>query len=115
MGRNRNSGGREIKVILPTFEGGGTHVNVSGVALAKNAPNKGDAIKLLEFLASDEGQQPYAHANFEYPVKPGVAADAIISALGPLKVDSLTLQEIAAQRKTASELVDKVGFDSGAS
>jgi iron(III) transport system substrate-binding protein len=114
-GPEQEKWGAAIKVILPTFEGGGTHVNVSGVAIARNAPNKDDAIRLLEFLASDEGQQLYAHANFEYPAKPGVAADAIISALGPFTVDTLTLPEIAAQRKTASELVDKVGFDSGAS
>jgi iron(III) transport system substrate-binding protein len=110
-GPEQEQWGAAIKVILPTFEGGGTHVNVSGAALAKHAPNKAEAIQLLEFLASDEGQQLYADANFEYPVKPGVPADELIAELGPLTVDSLTLQEIAAQRKLASELVDKVGFD----
>lgn len=110
-GPEQEEWGKAIKVILPTFEGGGTHVNVSGAALAKNAPNKDDAIKLLEFLVSDEAQEIYANANFEYPVKPGVAANALIAELGALTVDSLTLQEIAAQRKAASELVDKVGFD----
>lgn len=110
-GPEQEEWGNAIKVILPTFEGGGTHVNVSGVALAKNAPNKDDAIKLLEFLVSDRGQQLYADANYEYPVKPGVPANIIIAELGLLSVDTLTLQEIAAQRKLASELVDKVGFD----
>jgi iron(III) transport system substrate-binding protein len=110
-GPEQEEWGNAIKVILPTFEGGGTHVNVSGAALAKNAPNKEDAIKLLEFLVSDQAQQVYANANYEYPVKPGVAANAIIAELGTLSVDSLTLPEIAAQRKAASELVDKVGFD----
>jgi iron(III) transport system substrate-binding protein len=110
-GPEQEEWGKAIKVILPTFEGGGTHVNVSGAALARNAPNKAEAIKLLEFLASDQGQELYARANFEYPVKAGVVIDPIIAELGPLTVDSLTLQEIAAQRKLASELVDKVGFD----
>lgn len=110
-GPEQQQWGDAIKVILPTFEGGGTHVNVSGAALAKNAPNKAEAIQLLEFLASDEGQKLYADANFEYPVKAGVPAADLIAELGPLNVDSLTLIEIAAQRKQASELVDKVGFD----
>ncbi len=103
--------GDAINVVLPTFEGGGTHVNISGAAVAKNAPNKDAAVKLLEFLVSDEGQQLYAHANYEYPVKPGVAADEIIAGLGPLNIDPMHLSEIAKHRKQASELVDKVGFD----
>ena len=103
--------GDAIKVILPTFAGGGTHVNVSGAALAKNAPNKADALKLLEFLVSDQGQELYADANFEYPVKPGVPANVIIAELGLLVPDTMPLTEIASHRKAASELVDKVGFD----
>jgi iron(III) transport system substrate-binding protein len=103
--------GNAIKVVLPTFQGGGTHVNVSGAALAKNAPNKEAAIKLLEYLVSDEAQQLYADANFEYPVKPGVAPNEIIAAFGELDVDTLPLGEIAAHRKTASMLVDKTGFN----
>jgi iron(III) transport system substrate-binding protein len=79
--------------------------------LAKNAPNKDDALKLLEFLVSDQGQQLYADANFEYPVKPGVPANVIIAELGVLVPDTMPLTEIASHRKAASELVDKVGFD----
>jgi iron(III) transport system substrate-binding protein len=103
--------GAAIKVILPTFEGGGTHVNVSGAAVAKNAPNKAAAVKLLEYLVSDAAQKMYAEANFEYPVKPGAPIHPIIAALGTLKVDSLSLADIARMRATASKLVDKVGFD----
>ena len=103
--------GEAIDVVLPTFEGGGTHVNISGAAVAKNAPNKEAAIQLLEFLVSDEGQKLYADANFEYPVKAGVPANEIIASFGTLNVDTLSLAEIAKHRKAASELVDKVGFD----
>ena len=110
-GPEQKSWGDAIKVILPTFKNGGTHVNISGAAVAKNAPNKAEAIKLLEFLVSDEAQELYAKANFEYPVKPGIPADPIIAALGPLTVDTTLLTEIARNRKAASELVDKIGFD----
>lgn len=100
-----------IKVILPTFKDGGTHVNISGAAVARHAPNKTEAVKLLEYLISDEAQKIYAEANYEYPVKAGVAADPIIAELGTLTVDATPLTEIVSHRKQASELVDKVGFN----
>ena len=104
--------GEAIKVVLPTFRDGGTQVNISGAAVAKHAPNKDDAVKFLEYLVSDEAQEIYAKANYEYPVKAGVAADPIVASFGELVVDKTPLSEIVKHRKTASELVDKVGFDS---
>lgn len=104
--------GEAIKVIRPTFkESGGTHVNISGAALAKHSPNKDNAIQLLEYLVSDKAQNLYAKANYEYPVKPGVELDPVVASFGELKVDTIDLTEIAKHRKLASELVDKVGFN----
>ncbi|MCK8779421.1 extracellular solute-binding protein [Rhizobium sp. NTR19] len=100
-----------IKVILPTFKDGGTQVNISGAAVAKHAPNKAEAVKFLEYLVSDEAQQIYAKANFEYPVKAGAQIDPIIASFGELKIDNKSLAEIVSHRKEASALVDKVGFD----
>lgn len=100
-----------IKVLLPTFKDGGTQVNVSGAAVAKHAPNKAEAVKLLEYLVSDDAQSLYAKANFEYPVKVGVAADPLIAEFGTLKPDNIPLTKSAGFRKKASELADKVGFD----
>lgn len=103
--------GKAIKVILPTFENGGTQVNVSGAAIAKNAPNKAEALQLLEYLVSDEEQAIYAKGNYEYPVKPGAKPDPLIAELGTLTPDKTPLATIASHRKEASQLVDKVGFD----
>nr|WP_090845892.1 extracellular solute-binding protein [Paracoccus alkenifer] len=100
-----------INVILPTFENGGTHVNISGAAVAKHAPNRDQAVALLEYLVSDEAQELYAKANFEYPVKAGVAVDPIIAEFGELKIDPTPIIEIVAKRKEASELAEKVGID----
>jgi iron(III) transport system substrate-binding protein len=100
-----------IKVILPTFKDGGTQVNISGAAVAKHSPNKAEAVKLMEYLVSDEAQKIYAEANYEYPVKAGAAIDPIIASFGELKIDTKPLSEIVSHRKQASELVDKVGFD----
>lgn len=101
-----------ITVILPTFgDGTGTHVNISGAAVAKHAPNRDQAVALLEYLVSEEAQVIYAQANYEYPVRPGVAVDPIIAAFGELTVDPAPLTEIVAKRKEASELAEKIGFD----
>ncbi len=102
-----------IKVLFPNTKDRGTHVNVSGMALAKNAPNKENALKFMEFLASGEAQKIYAEQVFEYPVMPGAEPSAIVKSFGEIKPDSLPLAEIAANRKKASELVDKVGYNDG--
>lgn len=111
-GPEQQQWGEAINVILPTFaDGAGTHVNINGAAVAKYAPNKESALKLMDFLVSPEAQEIYARANFEYPVTEGAAIDPLIAALGELKVDPLPLTDIAPHRKDASQLVDKVGFD----
>jgi iron(III) transport system substrate-binding protein len=104
-----------VKIIFPNAEGRGTHVNISGMALAANAPNKAAAVKLMEFLASPAAQKLYAEVNSEYPVVAGTEESAIVRSWGPLKADPIPLARIAELRKKASELVDKVKFDSGAS
>src|SRR5690606_317413 len=113
-GSDAHKWGESIKVVRPTFasdSSSGTHVNISGAALAKHSPQKENAIKLLEYLVSDTAQSLYAKANYEYPVKAGVELDEVVASFGELKVDPLPLTEIAKHRRQASELVDKVGFD----
>ncbi|MCX7303001.1 MAG: Fe(3+) ABC transporter substrate-binding protein [Hyphomicrobiales bacterium] len=107
--------GNAINVIFPTFENGLTHVNISGIALAKYAPNRDNAVKLIQFLASDNAQQIYAEKNFEYPVEPGLEPSAMVKSFGTLNADTLSLAEVASRRKQASEMVDRVGLDDGPS
>ena len=99
------------KVILSTFQGGGTHVNVSGVVLARYAPNKANAMKLIEWLVGEQAQHMYADMNYEYPVRPGIAINPTIAGYGKLNADTLPLSKIADQKKAAANLVDKTGFD----
>lgn len=110
-GAEQEAWGKAIKVVLPTFKDGGTQVNVSGAAVAKNAPNKADAVKLLEYLASAPAQKIYAEANFEHPVNAAAEVTPLIAELGQLKPDSVELTKVAGFRKQASELAEKVGFD----
>ncbi len=102
-----------VKVLFPNAEGRGAHVNVSGMVLGAAAPNRDNALKLMEYLTTDEAQRIYAEVNHEYPVKDGVAVSPMVQSFGSLKADPLPLAEIARHRKQASELVDKVGFDDG--
>jgi iron(III) transport system substrate-binding protein len=104
-----------IRVVFPTFEDAGTHVNVSGMAMAKHAPNREEALKLMQFLSSDKAQEIYAAQVFEYPVKEGVEPSEIVQGFGELNADTLPLTEIAKHRKAASEMVDRVGLNEGPS
>ena len=103
-----------VRVILPTFrDGGGTHVNISGVVFAKHAKNKANAQRLVEWLVSPSAQAIYAEQNLEYPVLAGIEPNDFLKSLGTLKADRTPLETIGKNRKAASELVDKVGFNLG--
>ena len=99
------------RVMLPSFAGGGTHVNLSGVVLAKHAPNKANAMKMIEWLAGEKAQHMYADHNYEYPIRAGIAVNPTIAGYGTLKPDPMPISKIADNKKAAATLVDKVGFD----
>ena len=100
-----------LRVLFPNQRNRGTHVNISGAAIAKSAKNRDYAIKLLEFLSGSFAQKIYAGQNFEYPVKEGVEWHPLVAGWGTFKADAINLVEIARYRGTASRLVDKTGFD----
>ncbi len=87
---------KAVKIIFPSSPEFGTHVNISGVLLAKNAPNKDNAIKFMEFLASDEAQRLYADGNFEYPVNPAIPPSDIVKSWGTFTPDTLNVAEVFA-------------------
>ena len=99
------------RIVFPTFEGGGTHVNVSGIAMTKAAPNKDAALKLMEFLVSDEAQKIYAETNHEFPLKAGVERSDLVKSWGDFTPDSLSLTEVAKLRPAALKLMEEVNFD----
>jgi len=101
-----------VRIVFPTFAAGGTHMNVSGVAMTRSAPNRDAALKLMEFLSSDEAQSIYAETNNEFPVKPGVARSALVQSWGEFTPDTLSLADVAAQRAAALKLMEEVGYDS---
>ena len=100
-----------VRVDFPVFEGDGTHLNISGVAMTKSAPNKDAALKLMEWLSDDQAQKIYAETNFEYPVKPGVARSALVQSWGEFTADSLDLTTVAKARPAALRIMEEINFD----
>lgn len=110
---NQKAWADAIRVVMPRFKEGGTHVNISGFLVTRHAKNKAAALRLGEWLVSAAAQQAYAAENYEYPVREGVPVEPITASFGALKADTLPLDQIAKYRKAASELVEKTGFDLG--
>ena len=95
----------------PNQDGWGTHVNISGVAVAKSTKHLATAVAFIEFLSGDEAQKLYAERNLEYPVKAGVPWHPGVESWGRFEADRLRLETIAAHGPAATMLVDRVGFD----
>ncbi|MGS4880171.1 Fe(3+) ABC transporter substrate-binding protein [Photobacterium damselae] len=100
-----------VYIDFPGQKANGTHVNVSGMAMAKYAPNKANATKLMEFLTGDKAQQMYAEVNYEYPVKNGVKRSELVESWGEFTADTLPLEKVAEYHNSAIKLLDETKFD----
>jgi len=100
-----------VNLIFPTIGDDGAHINLSGMAMTSAAPNKNDALKLMEFLTSSEAQAIYAELNFEYPLLDGVPSSELVQSWGSFTADSTPLVDIAGHRSEALKMVERVNFD----
>ena len=100
-----------VNILFPNQHDRGAHINVSGIAMTKYAPNKDSAKKLMEFLSSAQAQQVYASVNMEYPVNPTVKPSEIVASWGDFKEDNLAMTKVAENRQAAIMLLDEVKFD----
>ncbi len=100
-----------VRIVLPTFEDGGTHVNVSGVAMTQAAPSRDEAVQLMEFLVSPQAQAIYAETNYEYPVLESAEISELVASWGEITPDTTSLDEIAANRGTALRIIEEVDYD----
>jgi iron(III) transport system substrate-binding protein len=96
--------------VFPNQRDRGTHVNVSGVAVTKNAPNKANAVKLIEFLLSPEAQRLFANGSLEFPANPSVPPHPVLAAFGPFKQDQINATAFAKNSITAARIMDEVGW-----
>lgn len=100
-----------VTLNFPNQADRGAHVNVSGMVLTRHAPNKANAIKLMEFLSADVAQKAYADVNMEYPVKADVAPSSLVASWGKFKSDQLPIFKLAEYHQAAVKLLDEVQFD----
>ena len=102
---------KAVHMVFPNNHTTGTHVSLSGMIMARYAPNKENAQLLMEFLVSQEAQQIYANLNYEYPVRVDALPSSLVQSWGALNPDTTHAADIAANRIKASRLVDIVGYD----
>ncbi|WP_296425013.1 Fe(3+) ABC transporter substrate-binding protein [Yoonia sp.] len=100
-----------VRIIFPTFADGGTHVNVSGIAMTNAAPNKDQALQLMEFLVSPAAQSIYADLNYEYPVLDGAPLSDLVASWGSFIPDDVDLTDLAGHRPAALRIMEEVNFD----
>ena len=96
--------------VFPDQDGNGSHVNLSGGGVAAHAPNRANAIKFLEYLASDQAQDYFSAGNDEYPVVEGVALAPSVDKLGEFKADDVSLTEVAENLPAAQRIFNEVGW-----
>ena len=98
-------------VVWPDQDGRGTHINISGAGVLKNAPHRREAIQFLEYLASDEAQRYFADGNNEYPVVATAKTDnPALGALGAFKPDTLNVSALGRNQPAAQKLYDRAGW-----
>ncbi len=100
----------QVGLFFPNQDGRGTHVNISGAGVTKNAPNRENAIKLIEFLSGESAQSTLANINFEYPVNPNVELSELLKSWGSFKLDELNLSVLGENNEKAVMIYDRVGW-----
>lgn len=101
----------KVGAVWPNQSSYGTHVNVSGAGVAKHAPHRDNAVRFLEYLASDEAQRHFVEENNEWPVVPTVKqANPALEALGEFKADDLPVSSIGRAQVAATRIIDRVGW-----
>jgi iron(III) transport system substrate-binding protein len=103
--------GEKLAIVFPNQSTWGTHVNISGAGVMKNAPHREAAIKFLEYLASDDAQRYFADGNNEWPVVAGVKVDnPVLKSMGEFKRDSLNVATLGKNQPESQKVYDRVAW-----
>ncbi len=108
--QNEVAAAKKVKIFWPNQEDRGAHVNISGAGISSSSKNKAEAVKLLEFLVSEEAQQWYAEKNLEYPIKPGIQPSKTLQSWGEFKADALNLNKLGENNAQAVMIMDQAGW-----
>jgi iron(III) transport system substrate-binding protein len=99
-----------IGLFFPNQDGRGTHVNITGAAVVAGAPNRENAIRLLEFLVTPEAQANFADGSFEYPVVAGASPNAVVAGFGEFLEDDLNVAALGENNPEAVRIADRAGW-----
>ncbi|WP_425093736.1 extracellular solute-binding protein [Tropicimonas sp. S265A] len=97
--------------VFPAQDGEGAHMNLSGGGIAAHAPNYENAVRFMEYLASDQAQQYFSAGNDEYPAVPGVGLSPSVAAMGLFKPDDVDLAAVAKNVPVAQKIFNEVGWE----
>jgi len=111
--QNEVDAGNAVSIFFPNQDDRGTHINVSGIGIAKHAPNKENAQQFIEYLISKEVQETFAEANYEYPVNAEAKISDLLQSWGDFKEDQLSLSKLGELNKEAVITFDEVAWDKG--
>ncbi len=101
---------RRVGVIFPNQDGRGTHINVGGAGVVEGAPNRDNAVRFLEFLASDTAQEIFANGNYEFPAVEGVKKNPVLESWGDFKKDDLNISILGENNPEAIRIFDRAGW-----
>lgn len=101
---------RRVGIIFPNQDGRGAHVNIGGAGVVANSPNQENAVRLLEFLASDTAQEIFAQGNNEFPVVESVKREPVLESFGNFKRDDLNISALGENNPTAVRIFDRVDW-----
>ena len=101
---------KQITVFFPNQNDRGTHINISGAGVTAHAPNKENAVKLIEYLSGEEAQKFISNINYEYPVNPNVEKSSLLASWGDFKSDDINLSELGKNNRSAVVIFDRVNW-----
>lgn len=113
--RSNNPADRQVVervgVVFPNQATTGTHMNISGGGIARNAPNRAAAVAFLEYLASDAAQRYFADGNNEWPAVGSVqTSNPALAQWGKFKTESVPISRIGMNQTPVQQMLDRVGF-----
>jgi iron(III) transport system substrate-binding protein len=100
-----------VAVVFPDQIGAGTHINVAGGAVARHSKRREDAIRFLEYLASDEAQAYFANGNNEWPAVASVKIqNPALAAFGSFKAETIAISRIGMNQVKVQQMLDRAGY-----
>lgn len=100
----------KVTLRFPDQAGAGTHINISGAGIAAHSKRREAAMRLLEYLVSEEAQTLLAPLNSEFPIRPTIAPAAALAALGSFKEEEIPLEALGRRQAEAAAIFEQVGW-----